>query len=135
MNLSNFSDFFNSSSNFTSTHAHSPNPNVHHQHGCSGSPWYSFWIGGIATTCLCSFAIFGNFIGMLVLSRRSMRSSVNCILLALSCSDFIHVTSCLLIRGIHRTLQHFCTGHSYTDIFQPLAFPYLFPIGTIGWSN
>jgi hypothetical protein len=99
---------------------------------CSGSPWYSFWIGGVATSSLCTFAIFGNLVCIAVLSRRSMRSSVNGILLALSGSDFVHVSTCLLIRGANRTLQHFCIGDSYTHFFQPLALPYLFPIGTTG---
>jgi hypothetical protein len=101
---------------------------------CSGVG-YAFWIDGIGSTSLCSFAILGNLICMVVLSRPSMKSSVNYILLALSISEFIFVSMSLLSIGLYMILLHFCSGSGYRNYFFPLAFPYIFPLLTTGESE
>lgn len=100
---------------------------------CTFRPWYAYWIGGVATTALCTFAIFGNLICMGVLSRPVMRSAVNYILLVLSISDFVKVTTTLLMRGMQRIFESHCTGVLFTRWIQPILTPFLFPIATTGW--
>jgi len=99
---------------------------------CRSIPWYGYYVGGIATTALCSFAIFGNIICIIVLSRPVMKSSVNFILLALSCSDLVQVVASLVMRGIWRICEYHCVWIYFTHWFQPIVTPYLFPIGTTG---
>lgn len=93
---------------------------------------FVFLVSGIGTTFICLFGVFGNILSAIVLSRPSMRSSVNIILFALSIYDLIFVIISLLFYGLSGILQYFCIFMSYNNYFLPIVAPRLFPFISIG---
>ena len=93
---------------------------------------FIFLVGGVGISTVCIFGIFGNILSALVLSRSSMRSSVNIILLGLSICDLTFVTVSLMFYGASSIFQYFCLLLKYNDIMLPLMVPPLFPLLSVG---
>ena len=123
----------NSSTQFDQNHANLTKVHVVESE-CElyGDTLFVFLVSGIGTTLVCLLGIFGNILSAVVLSRHSMKSSVNIILFALSIFDLLFVTISLIFYGISGVLQYFCVLMTFNNYFVPLTAPWLFPLIYVG---
>jgi hypothetical protein len=84
-----------------------------------------YYLMGIGGTTLCCLGLIGNFVSLVVLSQRSMRSSTYSYLAALAVCDMLVLifTLALIAKDVHRPVEGVQRWPWDEGIY-----PYLFPI-------
>ncbi|XP_023340807.1 FMRFamide receptor [Eurytemora carolleeae] len=115
--------FTNQSINLTSNH---------HQDIISDS-LFEFWVPGVLLNIVGILGLIGNFITIIILSRPSMKSSLNFILLGLASFDTVLIFTSVLMFGIPgiQTLEVINRNKgmfsSFVEDDYPIIMPYIYP--------
>ena len=72
-----------------------------------------FWCSGVATLFTASFGVVGNLLSILVLSKKSMKSVFNHLLLSLCLSDLMFLLSSLAMSPIAMQYYNLYPTHLY----------------------
>jgi len=95
------------------------------------SDQFQFYVEGIGILIITILGILGNCISGWVLSRRQMRSPINCLLLGLAVADTIFIFSDLFILPCPTILHYYKVDISVLAVMTP----YLFSVIGIGESK
>jgi len=93
---------------------------------------FSFIVQGIGITVVGSLGILGNIIGLFILTRPKMKSSITWFLLGLSTFDLLFLILCILIYGLVSAFEYLETGESYRALMDPENSPWLVTINDTG---
>jgi len=89
----------------------------------------TFWLEGVALTCVGSFGIVGNLLIILVLSTNEMRNSFNLLLIVLSSFDILFIFFAILDYGMARVFRW---PFDFNSEVYALIFPkFLYPLNNI----
>jgi len=81
------------------------------------------------------FGIIGNTLSASVLSKPSMRSSINSILFGLAIADNLFLLSQFCLVGLAILVEYFDAGFWYLNYYQPLMLSCAFYIAATGREN
>lgn len=101
-----------------------PTLSTHHTHSVT----FDFIIKGLCIITIASLGIIGNGLSAVVLSRPQMKSSVTCLLLALTFCDSLLIFISTLIFGLPAVSDFTGKLKTYRHVYYPNLVPYLYPI-------
>ena len=88
-----------------------------------------YYLNGVVTICVILLGLVGNFLTVVVLTRKTMRSSTNCFLTGLALWDMMVLVCTLLLM----TLSHFSS--SYRETVQPYIVVYIYPLALVAQTS
>ena len=97
--------------------------------------YMKFTIHGIPLPIVCTFGIVGNVISVLILSKRQMRSSINCCLLGLAACDLVLLFTSLWLFAIPDIYIYTRWFRFYVCDVYPYTTPYAYPISLIAQTS
>lgn len=92
------------------------------------SALFRFYVEGIGILVITLLGITANCISAWILSRKKMRTSINCLLLGLTTADSIFISMDIVILAIPTILSHYGAKAPFLVILTP----FLYPLATIG---
>lgn len=101
---------------------------------------FKFIVVGVITTIIAILGIIGNTLTLIVLSRRQMRSSINCYLIGLASFDFVVLVSAIFMICLPAISETYESMSFYTMFVFPYVVSYIYPLalmaqtGTV-WST
>ena len=88
-----------------------------------------FYLNGVVAVCVIFLGLVGNCLTVVVLTRKTMRSSTNFFLTGLALWDMMVLLCTLLLM----TLSHFSA--SYKEIVQPYIVVYIYPLALVAQTS
>nr|WDS50847.1 FMRFamide receptor like protein [Palaemon carinicauda] len=96
---------------------------------------FVFTVYGVLLTTIGLLGIAGNLISITILSRRKMRSSINCCLIGLTSFDMIVTSTSILMFGLSGICDYTGAMTWYANGFYQRVMPFVYPLGMIAQTG
>ncbi|XP_064114594.1 FMRFamide receptor-like isoform X1 [Macrobrachium nipponense] len=96
---------------------------------------FAFTVYGVLLTTIGLLGIAGNLISITILSRRNLRSSINCCLIGLTFFDMIVTTTSILMFGLSEICEYTGAMTWYANGLYQRVMPFVYPLGMIAQTG